>query len=166
MSELTSPWVRARGQLMFLLGLVAASAIILKIESAEFVPVSDVAPRPAILQPSTEDIAPAWHRVAADESANVTTAELGLRIKAALAAHRLNLIDGRELHRRVSTAIAIGSGRPPAVTEAAAYVSALELVAWGYPSLRNLATAELIRWSALPEDQLMRTALARSGDSQ
>lgn len=164
MSQPTSAWVRARGQLMFLLGLVAASAIILKIESAEFVPVSEVAPRPAILQPSTEEIAPAWHRISADESANVTTEALGLRIKATLAAHRLNLIDGRELHRRVSTAITIGSGRPPAVTEAPAYVSALELVAWGYPSLRNLATSELIRWAALPDDHLMRTALIQSGD--
>lgn len=166
MSELTSPWVRARGQLMFLLGLVAASVVILKIEAMEFVPVSEVAPRPAILQPSTEDIAPAWYRISADESANVTTEALGLRIKATLAAHRLNLIDGRDLHRRVSTALAIGSGRPPAIAEAPAYVSALELVAWGYPSLRNLATAELIRWSALPDDHLMRTALLQSGESR
>ncbi len=164
MTELTSPWVRARGQLMFLFGLIAASAIILTIEAAEFVPVSDVAPRPAIVQPSTEDIAPVWHRIAADESVGATTEELGLRIKATLAAHRLNLINGRELHRRVSTAITIGSGRPPRIAEAASYVSALELVAWGYPSLRNLATSELMRWSALPEDQLMRTALIQSGD--
>lgn len=166
MSHPTSAWVRARGQLMFLLGLVAASAIILKIESAEFVPVSEVAPRPAILQPSTEDIAPAWQRIAADESADVTTEALGLRIKATLAAHRLNLIDGREVHRRVSTAIAIGSGRTPDTANAPAYVSALELVAWGYPSLRNLATGELIRWNGLPGDQLMRTALIQSGDSR
>jgi hypothetical protein len=166
MTQPTSPWVRARGQLMFLLGLVVASAIILKIESAEFVPVSEVAPRPALLQPSTDDIAPAWYRIAWDESAAATTEALGLRIKATLAAHRLNLIDGREVHRRVSVRIAIGSGRAPAITEAPAYVSALELVAWGYPSLRNLATAELIRWSALPDDQLMRTALIHAGDSQ
>ncbi len=163
MTELTSPWVRARGQLMFLCGLIAASAIILTIEAAEFVPVSDVAPRPALLQPSTEGLAPVWQRLAADESAGVTTEQLGLRIKATLAAHRLNLIDGRELHRRVSLAIAVGSGRPPTIAEAPAYVSALELVAWGYPSLRTLATSELIRWSALPEDQLMRTALIQSG---
>jgi len=166
MSQPASPWVRARGQLMFLLGLVAASAIILKIESAEFVPVAEISPRPALLQLSTEDIAPAWDRISGDESANVTTEGLGLRIKATLAAHRLSLIDGREVHRRVSTAIAIGSGRPPAIAEAPAYVSALELVAWGYPSLRNLATSELIRWSALPDDQLMRTALIQSGDSR
>ena len=166
MSQPTSAWVRARGQLMFLCGLVLASFIILKIEAMEFVPVAEVAPRPAILQPSTDDVAPSWYRISSGESADVPTETLGLRIKATLAAHRLNLIDGREVHRRVSTAIAIGSGRTPAIADAPAYVSALELVAWGYPSLRNLATTELIRWNALPDDNLMRAALLRSGDSR
>lgn len=166
MTGLSSPWVRARGQIMFLIGLVAASAIILKIESAEFVPVAETAPLPAVLQSTPADAAARWARIAADESAAATLPELGARIRAALAAHKLSLINGRELHRRVSTAIAIGSGRAVDDPAAASYLSALELVAWSYPSLRNLATAELLRWSALPEDSLMRTALLQSGQPQ
>lgn len=167
MSEPSSPWVRARGQVMFLIGLIVASAIILKIESAEFVPVAETAPLPAILQSTPAEAEAAWARIAADESSTVALADLGLRIKAALAAHKLSLINGRELHRRVSHAITIGSGRPVEDPGAvASYLSALELVAWGYPSLRNQATTELLRWSALPADQLMRTALLQSGSSQ
>ena len=167
MSEPSSPWVRARGQVMFLIGLIVASAIILKIESAEFVPVAETAPLPAILQSTPAEAEAAWARIAADESSNVALADLGLRIKSALAAHKLSLINGRELHRRVSNAITIGSGRQIEDSAAAApYLSALELVAWSYPSLRNQATTELLRWSAIPADHLMHTALLQSGSSQ
>lgn len=166
MSEPSSPWVRARGQVMFLIGLILASAIILKIESAEFVPVAETAPLPAIMQSTPAEAEATWARIAADESSTVALADLGVRIKATLAAHKLSLINGRELHRRVSTAITIGSGRPVEDADAAPYLSALELVAWSYPSLRNQATTELLRWSALPADSLMRTALLQSGSSQ
>jgi hypothetical protein len=159
---------------MFLIGLVVAAAVIIKVESAEFIPASEVVPASSLLRPpQPEQVARAWRQVAAMDAAPVGgPGELGDAIRAALAAHRLNLIDGRELHRRVSGIIETGSRMDPTREagsgDAARYVAALELVAWGgYPSLRAQAAAELLRRSAAsdtPADQLMRAALLSTGE--
>jgi hypothetical protein len=165
---------------MFLIGLVLASAVILRIERAEFVPVAEVRPVSPLLQPESEDAGRQWAFVqrnthpasgltALDEGGTTTSlAGIGYTIKAVLAAHRLGYINGEAVHSRVTTLIAAGArvlpeqaGQMLAVADGAVspvralephtpYESALELVAWGYPSLRAAALAELERWSGVP----------------
>lgn len=174
MDTAPSGWVRARGQLMFLIGLVLASAVIIKVESAEFVAVSEMIPTSPMLRPApAEQVAQAWQQVAAKDRVRAgSPGELGDDIRAALAAHRLGLIDGRELHSRVAVVIEAGGRLEPTLEHgagaAARYLSALELIAWGgYPSLRAQATAEILRWSGTvdaPADQLMHAALMSQGE--
>lgn len=172
-----SSWIRARGQLAFLVGLLLASAVILRIERAQYVPIADVVPVPAFLRPSTPEAGAQWayverntdpatSLVSATEGASVTSlAGIGHAIKATLAAHRLNFVNGQELFRRVTALIEAGAripvvdagmsistrtGRPttePADESLAPYRAALELVSWSYPALRGIAVKELARWS-------------------
>ncbi len=177
MSAPTSSWVRARGQIMFLLGLIVASAIILRIESAEFVPVTDVPPTSRLLRPTTEEVARDWTLVAGQQP-DGSIADIGHTIKATLAGHRLDLLTGDELHARVTALIAAGRGFSPGDgSHAGPYVAALELVAWSSPSLRGAALEELSRWAGTPAavtpapvsplqdaaDRLLRAALVPVG---
>jgi hypothetical protein len=105
-----------------------------------------------------------------------------------LAAHRLSLIDGRELYRRVAAAIKTVDAIPD--TEAgmridtrtgqpvggapggsgAALVSALELVAWSYPANSREASVLLDRWrprlaqADTPADAGVQTDLERASE--
>jgi Protein of unknown function (DUF3131) len=172
---------RARGQIVFLAGLIAAAGIVLWLDRRECVPVSDIEPAARFLSPPPAQAREAWAYfvrnrdpntglVNANERSGWTTAgDAGHLLQAAVAAHRLGLIDGRELYQRLSlplktlsgiatrdagmrletgTARTIGAAGTASVEP---LVSALALIAWSYPANSRVAARELDRWRAAPQ---------------
>lgn len=181
-----SALVRARGQIMFLLGLIAASAIVLWLNGLESVPVSDIEPASALVYtpPAQLRTSWAWFEQNTDDQSGLLkssaspAADAGHLLRATIAAHRLGLINGRELYERVHRTIdAIDTGTPSG--EIGPLVSALELIAWSYPANSGEALKLLDELRATPAtraavtrpsvaarhaDVLVRAAIQRRGD--
>ncbi len=172
----SSPLVRARGQIMFSIGLVLALSGVIAVERMQFVPVSDLPPVPELVRPLAADARQEWAFIERnfnpasglvslhDGSGTSSAAGAGHALMAMIAAHRLSLISGRELYQRVATLLKTLKAIPPeaagmrldtrtgkATGEAseespAPLISALQLVAWSYPANSVEAAALLEQW--------------------
>lgn len=171
-------FLRARGQLMFLAGLVLASALIVTLDRQECVPASDVTPAAKFIHVPPAQAKSAWAFVernrnpatglvaACDRCTWTSGAEIGSAITATLAAHRAGLITGREMYRELDrmlktlhgldprwldSQIDIRTARPTGVAAAGGtepLLTALQLVAWSYPANAPVAAQELDRLRA------------------
>lgn len=131
-----SALVRARGQIMFLIGLVLASAVVFWLNGLESVPASDVEPASSLVYMPPAEIRASWNWFERnkDEKTGLLLSgqDTGHLLRATLAAHRLGLINGRELYHRLHRSLETLDGRAPAADPV--LVSALELIAWSYPA--------------------------------
>lgn len=193
-----SGFLRARSQLAFLAGLIIASAIVVSIERRQYVPVADIMPSSLATAPATTDVKAHWAFVERNRDATTglvsvedggkwtSLSGVGDTLRALVAAHRLELIDGRTLYASVDSLLVtlaavpvapvpgridIQAGRVEQVGEAgvSALAAALELIAWSYPANRGRAAAELERWRAAARVETTatsaRTPLAEAADA-
>ena len=189
-----SGWVRARSQVIFIIGLLLASGVVFWLDRQECIPVSDLEPAARMIVTPASQVRDAWSYfernrnvatglVHANESSGWTTlADAGFTIRATIAAHRLGLINGRELYQRLASILkTLGTvapqsaamrldtrtARPSAVDPAPTIEpleTALELVAWSYPANSLAAERELARWRSAPRPAA--AAVAQSTDAE
>jgi hypothetical protein len=198
--------LRARGQIMFLIGLILATGIVMWLNRLDAVPASDVPPAPRFIYVAPADAKRAWQYVESNRnpatglvnsnhgSGWTTIGDVGHALQATLAAHRLGLINGREMYERIDAVLRTTAALPPASAridartgraiaaentgDAHAMISALELIAWSYPANSPSALGQLDRWRKTPPAVapsqptelernarlLVRAALATRGD--
>lgn len=146
--------VRARGQIMFLIGLILATAVVLWLDRQESVPVSDIEPASTLVYTPPSDAAAAWAWFESNTDPETgllrSGADAGLLLKATIAAHRLGMINGRELYRRLHRTLGTLQKGRPALDAAPTLESALELIQWSYPANSGQAARVLQQLRAAP----------------
>lgn len=167
--------VRARGQIIFLVGMTIASGAVVWLNKQDCIPASEVGPVPRLIFTPSAEMKEAWAYVernrnattglvnADDGSGWTTIADTGDALRATIAAQRLRLITGREGYDRTSALLRALAALPETaatqrintgtgersdadVRPAGSVVDALELIAWSYPPSREAALQQLEKW--------------------